>query len=70
MITNLKFKNCFSFKKEAELNLEADLRATRLKLNYHNIKNSNPLKSVLLYGPNNSGKTNVIKVLKALKIFY
>lgn len=67
MITNLKFKNCFSFKKEAELNLEADLRATRLKLNYHNIKNSNPLKSVLLYGPNNSGKTNVIKVLKALK---
>ena len=68
MITSLKFNNCFAFNKEVEMNLKADLRTKKFSSNVINVNEKlNILKSAVLYGPNNTGKTTFINCIKALK---
>lgn len=67
MITSLKFKNCYSFENENIINFIADLRTKKMGFNYHSIGKYNILKSIILYGGNNTGKTNVVYILKELK---
>ncbi len=68
MITSLKFKNCFAFNDEIEMTLKADMRANRFSCNVIAINDYlNILKSSVIYGPNNTGKTTFINCVKALK---
>lgn len=68
MITSFKFKNCFAFDKEVEMVLRADMRTKRFFSNVTNInENLNVLKSIAIYGPNNTGKTSFINCIRAIK---
>lgn len=68
MITGFKFDNCFAFNKQVEMNLRADMRTKKFFSNVSNINdNLNVLKSIALYGPNNTGKTSFINCVRALK---
>lgn len=68
MITSFKFNNCFAFDKPVEMNLRADMRTKKFNSNVFNInENLNILKSIAIYGPNNTGKTTFINCIKAIK---
>lgn len=68
MITSLKFNNCFAFNNSIEMNLRADMRTKKFASNVINInKKLNVLKSAVIYGPNNTGKTTFINSIKAIK---
>lgn len=64
MLVSLKFNNAFVFYKEQDFSLKADMRFKKLS---SNVTNNNILKSACIYGPNNSGKTCIIRILAALK---
>ena len=69
MITSLKFNNCFAFNNSIEMNLRADMRTKKFASNIININEKlNVLKSAVIYGPNNTGKTTLINSIKAIKI--
>ena len=68
MITRFKFDNCFAFNKPVEMTLRADMRTKKFSSNVINVNdNLNILKSIAIYGPNNTGKTSFIKCIKAFK---
>lgn len=68
MITSLKFNNCFAFNNSIEMNLRADMRTKKFMSNVININDKlNVLKSAVIYGPNNTGKTSFIECVDALK---
>lgn len=68
MITSLKFENCFAFDKQVEMVLRADMRTKRFSSNVTNINEMlNVMKSVAIYGPNNTGKTSFINCIRAIK---
>lgn len=68
MITSLKFNNCFAFNNSIEMNLRADMRTKKFASNIININEKlNVLKSAVIYGPNNTGKTTLINSIKAIK---
>lgn len=68
MITSLKFNNCFAFNNSIEMNLKADMRTKKFSSNVINInENLNILKSAVIYGPNNTGKTTLVNCMKAIK---
>jgi AAA15 family ATPase/GTPase len=68
MITSLKFNNCFAFNEPVEMSLKADMRTKKFACNISNQENNtNILKSAVLYGSNNTGKTTFIRCVKAIK---
>ena len=68
MITRFKFDNCFAFNKPVEMTLRADMRTKKFSSNVINVNdNLNILKSIAIYGPNNTGKTSFIKCINAFK---
>ena len=68
MITSFKFENCFSFNKKVEMTLRADMRTKKFYSNITEInENLNIMKSIAIYGPNNTGKTSFINCIKAIK---
>lgn len=68
MLTSLKFNNCFAFNNSIEMNLRADMRTKKFASNVININEKlNVLKSAVIYGPNNTGKTTLINSIKAIK---
>lgn len=68
MITSLKFNNCFAFNNPIEMGLKADMRTKKFSSNINSIAdNLNILKSAVIYGPNNTGKTTLINCIKAMK---
>ena len=68
MITSFKFENCFAFNEKVEINLRADMRTKKFPCNVTNInENLNVMKSIAIYGPNNTGKTSLINCIKAMK---
>lgn len=68
MITSFIFENCFAFDKRIEMILRADMRTKRFSCNVANInENLNVMKSVAIYGPNNTGKTSFINCIRAIK---
>ena len=66
MLQKIKIKNCFIFKEEVLFDLTADKRNSRLAFNVHN-NEFKTLKVAGIYGSNNSGKTCLIKSIKAIK---
>lgn len=64
---NLKIKNCYVFNEQVELSLRADMRTKKFPANVFNSNNVNVLKSVGIYGPNNTGKTCIVKIFEAIR---
>lgn len=69
MLIRFKIENFEAFNEEVELNLEADLRTKKLSTNIIQHPQGNILKSAVLYGPNNTGKTCLVKGMKAYQDF-
>ena len=67
MLVSVKINNCLIFNKEAEFSMQANMHYKRFSSNVARVGNINILKAAVLIGPNNSGKTNFIRVLRFLK---
>ncbi|MBO7453567.1 MAG: ATP-binding protein [Clostridiales bacterium] len=63
MITEIRAKNCNAFDEQIVFSLKADMRNKRLSANVNSIGYFNVLKTSCVYGPNNSGKTNLLKCI-------
>ena len=67
MIIELRIKNCFSFSDQVVFSMKADMRSKRFVTNLINVNQQNILKVAGVYGPNNAGKTCLIKCINSLK---
>ena len=67
MIIELRAKNCFSFEEQIIFSMKADMRNKKFSSNVHKENNFNVLKTVGVYGPNNAGKTCLVKCIHAIK---
>jgi len=63
----MRAKNCFSFEDQIALSMKADMRNKKFASNVHRENNFNVLKTVGIYGPNNAGKTCLVKCIRAIK---
>ena len=67
MIIELRIKNCFSFSEQVVFSMKADMRSKRFATNLINVNQQNILKVAGVYGPNNAGKTCLIKCINSLR---
>ncbi len=69
MILEVRVNNYLAYNKEIKLNLEANMHEKRFKDNVYtdNDKKVNIVKSLSIFGPNNSGKTCLIRALNSLR---
>ncbi len=67
MILEVTFNNYRLFQGDSSLSFLADGRTKTLMSNSIEIDKRNVLKSVAIYGPNNSGKTNLLELFKVIK---
>lgn len=67
MIVEIRAKNVYSFNESIKFSMNADMRNKKLSFNVHKINNFNVLKTAVIYGQNNAGKTCLIKCIKTIK---
>ena len=67
MIIEVRAKNCYVFENDITFSMKADMRNKKFGANVHKENNFNVLKTAGIYGPNNAGKTCLIKCIKAMK---
>ena len=67
MIIEIRAKNCYAFRDEITFSMKADMRNKKFVTNVHKENKFNILKTVGIYGPNNAGKTCLIKCIRAIK---
>ena len=67
MLIELRAKHCFSFSDEIRFSTKADMRNKKFSSNVHTENNFNILKTVGIYGPNNAGKTCLVKCIRSAK---
>ena len=67
MITKIKINNCLAFNKEEEFNLKADMRTKKFVSNIIHLEKNDILKTAVIYGPNNTGKTTLVKCIASIK---
>lgn len=70
MIIELRAKNCFSFEEQIIFSMKADMRNKKFSSNVHRENNFNILKTAGIYGPNNAGKTCLVKCISAVKSIF
>lgn len=67
MIIEIRAKNCFAFQDEISFSMKADMRNKKFASNVHKENGFNVLKVAGIYGPNNAGKTCLVKCIRAIK---
>lgn len=67
MIVEIRAKNCFSFSEPIVFSMNADMRNKKFASNVYKENNFNVLKVAGIYGPNNSGKTCLVKCIRGIK---
>ena len=67
MLISLKVNNCFIYNTETEFTMRSDMRNKHFPSNVVSVNSTNVLKSAIIMGPNNVGKTNFIKCIAAIK---
>ena len=67
MIIEVRAKNCYVFEDDITFSMKADMRNKKFGANVHKENNFNVLKTVGIYGPNNAGKTCLIKCIRAIR---
>ena len=68
MLLSLRIGNCMIYNREVEFSMHANMHYRRFPSNVTSINGVNVLKTAILIGPNNSGKTNFVRVLSMLKM--
>lgn len=69
MIIEVRAKNCFAFDEPISFSMKADMRNKKFSSNVHKENNFNILKTAGIYGPNNAGKTCLVKCIREIKRF-
>lgn len=67
MIVEVRAKNCYIFDDEITFSMKADMRNKKFGSNVHKENYFNVLKTAGIYGPNNAGKTCLIKCIRTIK---
>jgi len=67
MILSIRVNNYLVYSNEVELSLKADMRIKKFNSNVFTENNFNILKTICIYGPNNSGKTCIIRAIRSIK---
>ena len=67
MIIEVRAENCYAFRDEITFSMKADMRSKKFSSNVHKENKFNILKTVGVYGPNNAGKTCLIKCIRAIR---
>ena len=67
MLLSLKFNRFMIFNHEVKFSMEANMHYKRFSTNVCTINDVNVLKSALIFGPNNTGKTNFVRAIDAMK---
>jgi len=67
LIIDVRAKNCYAFEDNISFSMKADMRNKKFATNVHTENNFNVLKAVGVYGPNNAGKTCLIKCIREIK---
>lgn len=67
MLLSLRVNNCLIYNSEVEFSMQADMRYKRFPSNVAKNGKVNVLKAAVLIGPNNSGKTNFVRIVAMLK---
>lgn len=66
MLLDFTFENCFSYRNETYISLEA-AKGTKIKNEFEKIQGHRVLKSAIIFGPNASGKSNVLKAFTTFR---
>ncbi|MBR4672918.1 MAG: ATP-binding protein [Victivallales bacterium] len=67
MLISLSIDNCLVFDTETEFSLQANMQSRRFAQNIVPAGKIHVVKSAIVIGPNNSGKTNLVMIFKTLK---
>ncbi len=67
MLLSLKMNNCLIYNSEVEFSMRADRHYKRFPENVASINGVHALKSAILLGPNNTGKTKFVEIIAMLK---
>ncbi len=67
MITEVRVNNVFAFNQPAIFSMSADMRNKRLASNVHEAGDFNVVKSACIYGPNNTGKTCLVRCISVIR---
>ena len=67
MLLSLKVNNCLIYNSEVEFSMQANMHYKRFPNNVAKVGKINALKTAVLIGPNNSGKTNFVHIIATLK---
>lgn len=67
MLLSLKVNNCLIYNSEVEFSMRANMHYKRFSNNVAKVGRINALKTAVLIGPNNSGKTNFVRIIATLK---
>ena len=67
MIIEVRARNCYAFEDDIIFSMKADMRNKKFGANVHKENNFNVLKTIGIYGPNNAGKTCLIKCIRAIR---
>ena len=67
MLISVKMNNCLIFNSETEFSMRANMHYKHFLNNVYKVKKLNILKSAIVIGPNNAGKTNFVRVMFMVK---
>ena len=67
MILSVRVNNFLVYSNEVELSLKADMHIKKFSDNVYSNNYFNVLKSLCIYGANNSGKTCMIRAINSIK---
>ena len=67
MLLSLKINNCMIYNSEVEFSMRANMHYKRFPNNVANHNNINVLKTAVIIGPNNSGKTNLVRIIGCVR---
>ena len=67
MILSVHVNNFLVYSNEVELSAKADMHIKKFSENVYRSKHFNVLKSICIYGANNSGKTCLIRAINSIK---
>lgn len=67
MLIELRAKNCFPFSEKITFSAKADMRNKKFASNVYSENYFNILKTLGIYGPNNAGKTCLVKCIRSAR---
>ena len=67
MLLSMKVNNCLIYNSEVEFSMRANMHYKRFPNNVAKVGKINALKTAVLIGPNNSGKTNFVRIIATIK---